>query len=172
MTTPKRPEGYREPTDEEIRCLPEGTLYWNNNGKDWVLSCYVGESVKFNPSKNYATPITEPSVAPTLGTDPKGEAGATKCPLWLLPSKAIEEVAFVLALGAKKYGPWNWRQNKVKASIYISAIMRHLNSWRDGEDNDVESGKSHLAHIAANCLILMDAALFGKLVDDRAKSLT
>lgn len=117
----------------------------------------------------FPTHGTEPSVAPTLGTDPKGQAGATKCPLWLIPPEPMEEAAWVHALGAKKYGPWNWRKNKVSASTYISAILRHLNAWRNGEDKDPESGRSHLAHIVASCFILMDAALFGNLVDDRSK---
>lgn len=116
-------------------------------------------------SASRETPIT-PTPA---DLDPKGEIGKTKCPLHLIPPQAMEETAHVHALGAHKYGPFNWRTNKVCATTYISAMMRHLNAWRGGEDNDPESGRSHLAHIAANCFILMDAALFGKLVDDRAK---
>lgn len=101
--------------------------------------------------------------------DPKGEIGKTKCPLHLIPPQAMEETAWAHAEGARDYGPWNWRQKQVCASTYIAAIMRHTNAWRSGEDKCPKSGRSHLAHIAANCFILMDAMLFGKLVDDRAK---
>ena len=106
----------------------------------------------------------------TTGVDPKGDAGCKKAPLWLLPPKALEEASWVHKLGADKYGPWNWRKTRVKASTYISAIMRHLTlGWAKGEDIDTESGRSHLAHIVANCNILMDAQDHHCLDDDRAK---
>jgi len=69
----------------------------------------------------------------------------------------------------ERYGGYNWRHSKVCATTYISAIMRHLDAWRDGEDNDPESGVSHIAHVAASCNILLDAQHCGKLNDDRAK---
>jgi hypothetical protein len=48
--------------------------------------------------------------------------------------------------------------------------MRHLNAWRDGEDVDPESGRSHIAHIAASCNILLDAEHCGTLQDERNRS--
>lgn len=104
-------------------------------------------------------------------TDPKGEAGKLKCPLHLLPPTAMSQTAWVLALGAHKYGPWNWRGSKVEAMTYVGAIMRHLSAWTSGEDLDPESGKSHLAHIAAGCSILMDATHVGNLIDNRPHQL-
>jgi hypothetical protein len=101
--------------------------------------------------------------------DPKGAAGAKKVPMWLLPPYALQQTAWVHKLGSEKYGPYNWRENSVCASTYISAIMRHLDAWRDGEDIDPESGVTHLAHIAASCNILMDAHQCSKLIDDRSK---
>lgn len=101
--------------------------------------------------------------------DPKGEAGAKKAPMWLLPPVALEQTAWVAKLGADKYGPFNWRKTGVCATTYVSAIMRHLNAWRDGEDLDPESGISHIAHIATSCNILMDAEACGTLQDDRNK---
>lgn len=106
----------------------------------------------------------------SVGLDPKGLAGLKKPPMWLLPPKALEEAAWVHGLGAAKYGPWNWRRTSVKASTYISAILRHLNKWAAGEDSDPESSRSHLAHIVAGCNILQDAQLHNCLTDDRAKS--
>lgn len=66
-------------------------------------------------------------------------------------------------------GDFNWRRTGVCATTYVSAIMRHLNAWRDGEDLDPESGISHIAHIATSCNILMDAEACGTLQDDRNK---
>lgn len=101
------------------------------------------------------------------GVDPKGEAGSKKAPMWLLPHHAKESTAWVIGLGAKKYGPWNWRDTRVCASTYLSAIQRHLGAWEEGKDPDPESGQSHLAHIIANCVILLDAQKHNCLDDDR-----
>jgi hypothetical protein len=104
-------------------------------------------------------------------TDPKGEAGKLKCPLHLLPPVALSQTAWVMALGAAKYGPWNWRNSKVEAMTYVGAILRHMSAWASGEDLDPESGQSHIAHIAAGCNILMDAASIGHLIDNRPHQL-
>ncbi len=100
-------------------------------------------------------------------TDPKGAVGATKTPLGLIPPFAMAQTAWAHKLGAEKYGPFNWRDTGVCASTYVNAMLRHLNAWRDGEDLDPESGISHLAHIACNCNILLDAGFCRTLQDDR-----
>ena len=100
-------------------------------------------------------------------TDPKGAVGATKTPLGLIPPFAMAQTAWAHKLGAEKYGPYNWRDTGVCASTYVNAMLRHLNAWRDGEDLDPESGISHLAHVACNCNILLDAGHCGTLQDDR-----
>lgn len=157
---------------------PGDQVYREDGG--WVntqlAGCLAGAFLR------YRRPVTQPTMvepdpavrtyvvpdASTNPTDPKGSAAATRCPLHLLPVAIMEETAWVLKGGAEKYGIRNYRHNKVCASTYISAIMRHLNKWREREDLDTESGRSHLAHIAANCAILMDAAQHGTLEDDRA----
>jgi|SRR6056300_794958 len=101
--------------------------------------------------------------------DPKGAAGLKKPPMWLIPPKAMEEAAWVHKLGNDKYGAFNWRYTGVCASTYISAIIRHLNAWRDGEDIDPESGRSHIAHIISSCNIILDAQDCNTLDDDRHK---
>lgn len=106
---------------------------------------------------------------PTPSLDPKGEAGAKKTPLQLLPPYALAQTALAHAEGARRYGPWNWRTNQVCATTYIGAILRHLTAWQDGEDIDADSGLSHIAKIGACCNILLDAGHCGTLVDDRSK---
>lgn len=101
--------------------------------------------------------------------DPKGEIGKTKCPLHLLPPTALSQTAWVHKLGADKYGAFNWRETNVCATTYISAMMRHLLEFSEGTNLDYESGWSHLAHISANCNILMDAMASETLIDDRHK---
>lgn len=101
------------------------------------------------------------------GTDPKGEAGSKKAPMWLLPPFGLEQQAWAHKDGSDKYQPYNWRKTKVCASTYISAILRHWGKFLNGQNLDEHSGAHHLGHIAANCNILMDAQDRGCLIDDR-----
>lgn len=101
-------------------------------------------------------------------TNPKDLVGVHKPALCLIPQSASIQEAIVLGLGARKYGSaFNWRKHRVQASIYVSAAMRHLAQWFDGEDNDSESGVSHLAHARACLGILLDAIATGHVIDDR-----
>lgn len=104
--------------------------------------------------------------------DPKGEAAKLKPQLQLIPPALNYATAGALALGAKKYGPWNWRANKIEIMTYVGAIRRHLDAFVEGENLDDESGVSHLGHIAACCGIMLDAQPEGTLVDNRPYTLT
>ena len=115
-----------------------------------------------NAGQCYACPDQPP---PPL--DPKGDAGKLKPQLQLVPPVLNEAVAKALATGAARYGPWNWRGNKVEMMTYIGAMKRHLDALLDGEDVAPDSGVHHLGHIAASCAIALDAARHGTLVDNR-----
>jgi hypothetical protein len=78
-------------------------------------------------------------------------------------------MARVMGLGAQKYGPYNWRDSSVAATVYLAAGQRHIAAFLDGENTDPESGASHLAHAAACMGILIDAFATGNVVDDRPK---
>jgi hypothetical protein len=99
--------------------------------------------------------------------DPKGAAGAKKAPMHLLPPLPLMRLAWAMGHGAAKYGVNNFLDAKVLASTYIGAIGRHWAQFSSGEDNDNDSGLSHIALLAANCMILMAAADAGTLIDDR-----
>lgn len=103
----------------------------------------------------------------TTSDNPKNRLGVRKPPLHLIPPAAEIMESVVMALGARKYGAFNWRSSAVKASIYVAAARRHLLAWFDGQDVDPESGVSHLAHARACLGILLDAIAVDKLVDDR-----
>jgi len=111
--------------------------------------------------------MTEPDVARTFRGNPKDRVGVNKPPLHMIPASAEIMEASVMALGAEKYGPFNWRSEPVYASIYIAAARRHLAQWFDGQDHDEESGVSHLAHARACLGILLDALACETCVDDR-----
>jgi hypothetical protein len=109
------------------------------------------------PQKTTATPPL----------DPKRAAGALKPQLQLIPPVFNEAVAAALSHGAVKYGPWNWRENKVEMMTYLGAMKRHIDALLDGEDLAPDSGVHHLGHIAASCAIVLDAGRHGTLVDNR-----
>jgi len=116
------------------------------------------------------TPVVpvEPVPAPRIvDENPKDAIGRLKPNLHLVPSGALIPLARVMELGAAKYGPFNWRDSPVKASVYVSAMIRHILQFMDGADVDSESGQSHLAHAMACAAIALDAMSVGKLIDDR-----
>lgn len=99
--------------------------------------------------------------------NPKAKLGNEKVPLHLIPPVAMNEIALVMKNGADKYGEYNWRVTKVHTSTYYAAMLRHLTAYFEGEDCDKESGKPHLAHVAASVCILLDAESKSCLIDDR-----
>lgn len=88
-------------------------------------------------------------------------------PALILEAKAME-------YGARKYGALNWRiaGQEVRASTYLSATLRHLFAYWDGEDCDRESGIHHLAHAKASIGVWLDALLTNHCIDDRLPSRT
>ena len=72
----------------------------------------------------------------------------------LLPPLALEETVKVLTFGAQKYEPDNWKHVPDSKRRYFDALQRHLWQWKAGEQNDQETGLSHLAH-AMCCLMFL-----------------
>lgn len=105
----------------------------------------------------------------TKASNPKDLLAATeqRVLLHLVPSTGLVKVALAMMDGARKYGPYNWRDEGVGSCTYLSAAERHIRAWLDGEETASDSGQHHLAHAAACLLILMDAQEVGNLVDDR-----
>jgi hypothetical protein len=103
--------------------------------------------------------------------EPAGEArksaeNASKPRLDLLPPAAMEAIADGLAFGASKYGANNWCRG-ARWGRYYAALLRHLWAWWRGEDNDSESGLSHLAHAGCCLMFLMEYQRNGWGSDDR-----
>jgi len=71
-----------------------------------------------------------------------------KIPLALIPPAAIRATGRALQHGARRYSAWNWARG-MNYSEVSSALMRHLMSWLEGEEQDPDSGLSHLDHIGA-----------------------
>lgn len=102
-----------------------------------------------------------------LGSNPKDLLGAKKPDMTKIPSIALLWESLAMMDGGGKYGPFNWRANKVVASIYIAACKRHLDAWFEGQEFAEDSGCNHLGHARACLGILLDAQATGNLIDDR-----
>lgn len=104
------------------------------------------------------------------GTNPKDLQGAKKCDVSLLPAIAMYHAAHAFVDGAEKYGPYNWREKKVLARVYIAGIKRHVERWEAGEELATDSAVHNLGGVIACAALLLDAQTTGNLVDNRAKS--
>ena len=72
----------------------------------------------------------------------------------LLPPLALKATVEILTFGAEKYEPDNWKNVPDSKRRYFDAMQRHLWAWKEGEQNDPETGKNHLAH-AMCCLMFL-----------------
>lgn len=79
----------------------------------------------------------------------------------LMPPLAVREFVEVLTIGAKKYGPENWRHVRDRRRRYFAAALRHTWAWWLGETHDEESQRSHLAHAMCCLAFLMEDDLGG-----------
>lgn len=84
----------------------------------------------------------------------------------LVPPWALEEIAKVMTMGAKKYAKDNWKLVPDGRQRYIDAMLRHINAFQKGEINDPEMGTHHLAHAACCLMFILDSDVSGvPLVD-------
>jgi hypothetical protein len=136
------------------------------HARNAAASRYVENEAGIPPLPGVVT-IADPPAAEADLTNPKDLLGVKKPPLDLVPAAALLYMSRVMALGAAKYGAYNWREKAVRYSVYHAAAHRHLLAALDGETIDPESGVPHVAHAAACCAIILDAMATGNLVDDR-----
>lgn len=109
----------------------------------------------------------EISLGSTKDGNPKDGLGDKKVPLWLCSPIAKAAWSVAQFVGMTKYGAWNWRVTGVRASVYLSAMQRHMDRYMSGEEIDPVDKTPHLGHIMACCAIILDAKAAGKLTDDR-----
>lgn len=89
--------------------------------------------------------------------EPEGKKYDTGKARWdLLPMHLIDEAVSVLSFGANKYGEESWRYVTNGLNRYYAALIRHIRAYREGEENDSESGYSHLAHAMCNLIFLSE----------------
>lgn len=122
------------------------------------------------PVREYLSGLA-PRIASMYGApdaNPKTRVGGMhKLPLHLVPPRALAHVALAFADGATKYQPYNWHQERISASVYYGAALRHLTAWWEREDIAPDGVAHHLAHAAACLLMLLDTMDTPLLNDNR-----
>lgn len=71
----------------------------------------------------------------------------------LVDFKSLEPMVEVLEYGEEKYASWNWMKGQEVTGI-CESLLRHTFAFMDGEDNDPESGLSHLGHMMSNLMFI------------------
>jgi len=99
--------------------------------------------------------------------NPKDAISVSKLPTCLVPDSMRVFASLAFLEGALKYGSYNWRVAGIRASVYRSALDRHITKWWNGEDTDPLTGVPHLASALACIAIILDADVSGRLTDDR-----
>lgn len=125
----------------------------------------MAEPGKFEPKEQPVAFI--PNVNDAGNGGMKHDDGKVR--LDLLPVEALTEIAKVLTFGANKYAAHNWRKGFVWSRT-VAALLRHFYAWLRGEDNDPETGLSHMAHVGCNVLFLLTFILTKTGTDDRFKT--
>lgn len=108
-------------------------------------------------------------LAPEQRWEPKASKhDSAKPDISLVPYIALKLEAEALMVGERKYGRYNYTKGH-KASQLISAAMRHLLAYYNGEENDPIDGQSHIGSVRACMAMLARQQELGTLIDDRYK---
>lgn len=84
----------------------------------------------------------------------------------LIPWEGLSLVGKVFEFGSIKYTKHDWRKGR-PWTTYAGAIIRHTYQWLSGENDDPESKLPHMAHVAANAIMLLTIVTGKKGIDDR-----
>lgn len=85
----------------------------------------------------------------------------------MLTIEMIELVSRVRMFGAKKYARNNFKITGFKYTRSLAAALRHIFAYLNGEDNDPESGLSHLGHAICSLEHCIYDSVHHKENDDR-----
>ena len=128
----------------------------------------VGESDPFHqPAVEDLIPDLSPtgevrSVNATTGA----EKGVKEAAFDLIPPMPLYELASHYGRGARKYKSRNWEKG-YEWSKSFAAMQRHAWLFWQGEDNDPETGSSHLTAVAWHAFALLEWTMTHPELDDR-----
>lgn len=104
----------------------------------------------------------------TKDTNPKDAVGTKKWRQYTtVPATVLWELGVAMLEGARKYGRHNYRVAGVRSSVYIDAAKGHIDQYWEGEDIDPESGIHHVTKAIASLVVLRDAMINDRCMDDR-----
>jgi hypothetical protein len=89
-----------------------------------------------------------------------------KPPLAYIPKAALWAEGMAFKHGALKYDKFNYK-NGLEVTRTISAALRHIMQFLDGENLDEESGAPHLGCARANLAMALDTLANHPELDDR-----
>lgn len=103
----------------------------------------------------------------TLTVDPLtgGKKGSKLARFSLIPRDWLWALAEHYGKGALKYDDRNWEKG-YRWSLSLDAHDRHLSQWLMGEDDDPETGSSHLIAAAWHLITLWWFHRHGRGTDD------
>lgn len=84
----------------------------------------------------------------------------------LVDFESLEPLVEVLEFGAEKYAPNNWKKG-LPITKTMESLLRHAFAYLSGEDNDPESGASHIGHIMCNAMFITHMTENKPEFDDR-----
>lgn len=146
--------------------------FWvkDNHGSDIIAYRIVKEN---KPAVDLTRVQGEnPAPVGDVNSDARGSGArfnSNKPDFSLIPLTTLEGEARVWAFGAAKYKAWNWMKG-MDWSVPYACAMRHMAAWQRGEENDPESGESHLDHAMCNLRMLKYYATHYKEGDNRPKA--
>lgn len=121
-------------------------------------------SLTFTDSKSSAESVTPPK--PTEKESLGLKHDVEKPSLAYIPKAALWAEGEAFKYGAKKYEAWNYR-NGIALTRTLSAAIRHIVQFLDGENTDSESGVNHLGCARANLGMALDTLENHPEFDDR-----
>lgn len=96
------------------------------------------------------------SMKVSVNDEPIGKKFDSNKPRWsLLPEGVLTQVVKVLTFGSTKYADNNWKQVEPFRDRYYNAMMRHIEAWWSGEQDDTETKIHHLAHAICCAMFLI-----------------
>lgn len=135
------------------------TADWCEHGKGWSLECAECKRHCLCGRLSDPPPVCpmHPRKPPTIDKEPKigVKFDQGKIDWSLLPWDGLEPVVRVLEFGAEKYARDNWRKVPNSTARYRKALLRHVIAWCAGQENDPETGESHLAHAVCCGIFLL-----------------
>ena len=98
-----------------------------------------------------------------------GEKGSKEARFDLLPWDILQQDATLYGRGAAKYEARNWEKG-FDYSLSVAALGRHFAAWVEGENEDQETGLSHLLAVRFHAAALLRFLKEYPELDDRRKS--